>query len=173
MGYDKASLLIHGKSFINLISHELSFCKSVLLSASSNANNFGMDIPIVVDLWSDKGPLSGVCSALYKCSTELAVVVACDMPFFSQSLGKMLVDGLKEYDAVVPQTADGQIHPLCACYRHCLASKMKTCIDKNQLRFKSFLETIDVLYLPVSNSYLFSNINYPSDYSRLFATENP
>jgi molybdopterin-guanine dinucleotide biosynthesis protein A len=50
-------------------------------------------------------------------SRQLFLLLACDMPGLRGSLLRDLALSIEGFDAVIPRTADGRSHPLCAVYR--------------------------------------------------------
>lgn len=77
----------------------------------------GVDVDIrwALDERGDEGPLSGLATALAAVDTELAVVLACDMPLAEPAALAALRDALDTGDAVVPRTEHGP-QPLHAVY---------------------------------------------------------
>jgi molybdopterin-guanine dinucleotide biosynthesis protein A len=66
-----------------------------------------------------KGPLAGILRGLKEAQEELAIVLACDLPFVSkEALGFMLRKTREMgFDALVPRWPNGFIEPLHAVYR--------------------------------------------------------
>ena len=74
--------------------------------------------PIVADLKPGFGAWSGLHAALAYARGEWAFVLACDLPFITADLIKLLADAATEScDAVISSQPDGRLQPLCAFYR--------------------------------------------------------
>ncbi len=74
------------------------------------------EVEIVPDVETRAGVLTALYSGLSAATTELCLVVACDMPFLDTRLLRWLVDQAPEYDVVIPVVA-GQMDPMHAVYR--------------------------------------------------------
>jgi molybdenum cofactor guanylyltransferase len=97
MGRDKATLVADasdGRSLTQVVLDALSpLATQVLLAGRALP---GLDVPAVVDQYTDAGPLGGIASALAVVRTELAIVAACDMPAIVPALVAHLVQRARE-----------------------------------------------------------------------------
>jgi molybdopterin-guanine dinucleotide biosynthesis protein A len=127
---DKGLLLFHGKPYIAHVSERLqSQVKEVLISCNRNASDYARFCSkTVVDRRLDfQGPLAGLEAAAPLITTQVLVVVACDMPHLPDDLVAKLVAPLSNRDlnsAQISYVNDG-IRPqyLCAAIkRKCLPS---------------------------------------------------
>ena len=76
------------------------------------------DIPFIFDLHEGRGPLGGVQAALAYALTPWIFVLACDYPFVSGELIRLLADRVDdEVGAIVPEQQDGRMQPLCGFYK--------------------------------------------------------
>ena len=117
MGTDKASLTLHGDTFLQRIAGELSPFPEKLLSVDDPDRYPQLPWLHVTDEKPGCGPLGGLCAVLRACRSEALLVVSCDLPLYERRLGDYLCGRLQEpFDAVVSTTPDGT-HPLCAVYR--------------------------------------------------------
>jgi molybdopterin-guanine dinucleotide biosynthesis protein A len=74
-------------------------------------------LAVVEDALEDEGPLIGIAAGLREASHELALVVACDMPFLQPALLRLLVGRLAAGRRfVVPMHRD-RPQPLCSAFR--------------------------------------------------------
>jgi molybdenum cofactor guanylyltransferase len=173
MGTNKALLPISEKPNIERIKEELekNFEEMILVTNHQEVYDF-LKIKMVSDHYPGKGPLAGIHAGLLATSHEVNLVVACDMPFVSAGLGAILVENLREYDAVVP-IIGGTKHPLFAVYRKKIVEEIKTCLENNSLRMIHLLANINVLYMTEEDlqSYnkesleqIFFNMNHPEEY---------
>jgi len=172
MGYDKGKLLLSGKSFVEHIAGALS---PIVTSVSVVGNEFkGCEIRIdsVPDLYQKWGALGGVHAALEACQTAWAAVVACDLPFISTDLFRMLADRRGAFDAVAPIQNDGIPQPLCALYKKsgCLGRATQL-IDSGERRPIALLQSVRTCWVEFSeianlegSCNFFDNINTQEDY---------
>ncbi len=128
---------------------------------------------VVTDAYPGKGPLGGIYTGLANVETDLAIAVACDMPFLNAALLTHMVELAEGFDAVIPRLAGTMLEPLHAVYaRSCLAP-MKERVEAGQLSIAPLLRQLRVRYLE-RDEYLpldprmisFFNINYPEDLNR-------
>jgi molybdenum cofactor guanylyltransferase len=173
MGTNKALLPISEKPNIERIRDELKskFEDMVLVTNHQETYEF-LNLKMVGDRYPGKGPLAGIHAGLLASNQEVNLVVACDMPFVSAGLGAVLVENLREYDAVVP-IIEGTMHPLFAVYRKKSIKVIENCLENNSLRMIHLLDQLNVLYMTEENlqSYkhdslpqIFFNMNHPEEY---------
>ena len=75
------------------------------------------DVPFIFDLYEGRGPLGGLHAALAYAKAPWIFLLACDYPFVSAGLIRLL--SMKAGDrcgAVVPEQFDKRLQPLCAFY---------------------------------------------------------
>jgi molybdenum cofactor guanylyltransferase len=173
MGTNKALLPISEKPNIERIKDELdkNFDEMILVTNHPEVYDF-LKMKMVSDHYPGKGPLAGIHAGLLASSYEVNLVVACDMPFVSAGLGTILVENLREYDAVVP-IIGGTKHPLFAVYRKKVAEEIKSCLENNSLRMIHLLDNLNVLYMTEEDlqtftkeslEQIFFNMNHPEEY---------
>ena len=63
-----------------------------------------MGLAMVPDVFPDGGSLGGIYSGLEAASGEAAFTVACDMPFLSTAVARLVTSRAHEADVVVPRT---------------------------------------------------------------------
>jgi molybdenum cofactor guanylyltransferase len=150
MGRDKALIEFQGKPLIAHVIdalHELTSDVVVIANRSELYGPFGARV--VADYDPPCGPLGGIAAGLRAVSHELAVVVACDMPFLNVKLLRWLIDLAEGYDAVVPQTGE-EFEPLHAAYRRNCFRPIVQRIERGERRVISFFA--DVRLRPVPES---------------------
>jgi molybdenum cofactor guanylyltransferase len=76
------------------------------------------DIPFIFDIHEGRGPLGGIQAALAYARTSWIFVLACDYPFVSGELIRLLADRVDdEVGAILPEQRDGRMQPLCGFYK--------------------------------------------------------
>jgi molybdopterin-guanine dinucleotide biosynthesis protein A len=127
------------------------------------------------DVYPNWGALGGLHAALAACTSEWAVIVACDLPFVSAELFKHLASLRTDHDAIVPLQSDGRAQPLAALYRvaACLPQTNEL-IQTGHRRPLDLLERVNTRWVPFSDltnltqaERFFVNINTPDDYDAL------
>jgi molybdopterin-guanine dinucleotide biosynthesis protein A len=123
MGQDKALLEIEGKPLIRRMADLLhALTDEVVISAGKPGRYEFLHLPVVTDVFPGQGPMAGIHSAMARTTRPLLLVLACDLPRVHLSLLRQILDATEGFDAAVPATSEGRIHPLCAAYR-------TTCFD--------------------------------------------
>ena len=128
---------------------------------------------MVGDIIPQKGPMTGIYSALMLPDVQAVFVTACDMPFINVILVEEILtrwDGRK--DAVIPVYRN-RPEPLFGIYAKRIACVMEDSIRKGEKSLRAFLGKIDVRYVeeeevrrmdPEGKSFV--NINTLEDYQK-------
>jgi molybdopterin-guanine dinucleotide biosynthesis protein A len=171
MGQNKALAPFLGRPLIErvlAIARQLS--DDILLVANDAPSYAGFGLPCIADQRPGWGPLMGLYSGLSAASNDLALLVACDMPFLSLDLIHRLFDLAPGYDVVIPRSEDG-LHPLHALYRRstCLPA-IAAAIAAGQRRMIAFHSQVRVREAPADELAAFDptgfalmNVNTPAD----------
>ncbi|MDF2037139.1 molybdenum cofactor guanylyltransferase [Cytobacillus oceanisediminis] len=173
MGENKALLKIGGKTVIERIADQLSsILPNVIIVANKQEDYQFLGLPLVNDRWKEKGPLAGIHAGLSESRTHNNLIVACDMPFISGELARLLLEQLDHHQASVPEIR-GQLHPLFAAYRKDARVAAELALKENKLRIRQFLQDIDTAILKedllremgflYKDAHLF-NMNRPDEY---------
>jgi molybdopterin-guanine dinucleotide biosynthesis protein A len=167
----KGFLEIDGKRIIesNIDVLERIFDK-VIISTNNPEHYFYLGRPMVGDTMSDRGPMTGILSALNIPEISEIFVTACDMPFISGELICSIVDQWDtKWDAVIP-VFEKMPQPLLGIYSKHIAQNMEKNIKSGTRSLRKFLECIQVLYISEKDvrsrdreGKSFININTPED----------
>ena len=118
MGRNKALLAVDGMPLIQKLAHELELLTDQIFISANDPVPFAfLRLPVIADLYPGRGPLGGLHSAILRSNRPMMLLLACDLPGVQEPFLRRLVAAIKEYDAVIPQTSDSRVHPLCAVYR--------------------------------------------------------
>ena len=153
---DKACLDAGGRRLINTVLETV--CRvtdDILISTGTGGPIDGIGFPAIADHYRGRGPLAGLHAGMLATRRTLILLLACDMPAVTENLLRNLLAAIADFDAVVPRTPDGRIHPLCAVYRRsCLPvverrlqerrNAMREMLADEQLRVR-FLEDCSTL----------------------------
>lgn len=166
MGEDKALLLYDGKSFLSCASSSLSFSRDIIIA--SGEKDYGTAYREVKDVYPGKGPLAGLHAALLLCKTEYAFVLSVDLPLFTSAFGlKILEEMDSSFDAVVPMTPEGRVHPLCALYRRSVSLIAERMLLDGRLRVVELLKNVRTRILDVPFVRDVVNVNTKEGYKNL------
>ena len=87
MGQNKALMPLGDQRLIDRVVAVLHEVFANLLMVTNSPEVYAdLDLPIVADIYPDKGSLGGIYSAIYHAPTPYCLVVACDMPFLNAAL---------------------------------------------------------------------------------------
>ena len=170
MGTDKSQLRLENETFIDRIAAALEpIAESVsLVGARQPHPRFAT----VTDVYPGWGALGGLHAALAACTSEWAIVSACDLPFVTTELFKHLASLQQDHEAVVPVQSDGRPQPLAALYRiqPCLPRATEL-IETGHRRPLDLLELVNTRWVPFTEitnldqaERFFVNINTPDDF---------
>lgn len=122
-GANKALFQVKGRAMIRHVYDAVSTVTGdVLISVGQGPSAqelcaLGLPAAHVVDRTNDAGPLGGLHAGLHAATGQWILAVACDLPSITPSALELLIESRRADDAaVVAQTSDNRIHPVCACY---------------------------------------------------------
>jgi len=128
---------------------------------------------LVCDEVKGIGPLGGIYSCLKQSSSELNLVLSYDMPLVNESLFRLLISELGDYDIALPGFSEERPEPLCGIYRKGTASIMEEMISKKDFAVNHILTRCHSKVIPISREMefwrpdLFLNINSKEDLNRI------
>ncbi|HBO85074.1 MAG TPA: hypothetical protein DD641_08960 [Deltaproteobacteria bacterium] len=161
-----------------------------VISTNTPELYFYCGVPMIGDIINQRGPLTGIFSALLNIKDDAIFVVACDMPFLNDQLMNYMVDKYRDkncvisepitsgseitqWDAVIP-VFKGKPQPLFGIYSKNILGIIEERLNKGLKRLKDLLTEINVLYIkeeevrqidPEGRSFL--NINTMEDYEKV------
>lgn len=171
MGQNKALAPLLGIPLIERVAEVAKgLTDDILLVTNDAASYASLRLPCIPDAQPGFGPLMGLYSGLEAARYDLALLVACDMPFLSLDLLHYLIDLAPEHDVVIPRTEDG-LHPLHALYRRptCLPG-IAAAIAAGQRRMIAFHGRVrvrevteDEIAARDPTGFALMNVNTPED----------
>jgi molybdenum cofactor guanylyltransferase len=174
MGFNKALIDIGGRPMIShLIDRVRPFTDQILISSDDYDSYRFLNFPVIPDQFTGCGPLAGFHAAMLRNDYDLYIMLACDLPNLRLPLLRNLISLSEGFDAAIPRTSDGLVHPLCAIYR-------RTCLPFIEQALKQGTNKVVEPFLkdglvvrwidPEQGQYDDSdlaNINTPEDLQRL------
>lgn len=173
LGGDKAGLQLAGQTLLQRVLANLSSLSDdliVVLRADQTLEVGGARA--VVDVAPDVGVLAGMIAGLEAARHEWAVIVACDMPFISTTLVRLMFAQREGHAVVVPHVEAGY-EPLHALYHRSCVPAMWQALRAGRRRPISFYPANGVRIItpaeiapidPLGRS--FYNINTPQELSQ-------
>jgi molybdopterin-guanine dinucleotide biosynthesis protein A len=141
MGRDKALLPWNGAT---LVEHVAAQVREAVGSVTlvGHPERFGaLPLPAIPDLRPDSGPLAGIEAALLASDADWNLVVACDMPAITAKILRYLLDHAHA-DCLVPVSASGRLHPLCAVYHRRCGPVFAAALDRGVRRMTEALALV-------------------------------
>jgi molybdopterin-guanine dinucleotide biosynthesis protein A len=133
-----------------------------------------IDAPAVVDRWPQRGPLSGLLSAMSVMRAPWAFAVAGDAPFVDAAFIDRLEALIEPGDeAIVPRrTRDGKVHiePLAALYlRDAFLREGLPVLSGGNGAMHAAVERLKTRYVEIgpADENIFANVNTPDEYAAI------
>jgi molybdopterin-guanine dinucleotide biosynthesis protein A len=126
------------------------------------------------DLHPGEGPLGGIVTALRDAPADPVVVVACDMPGFTEEVPTALVAALdRAPDADVALAAVGErLQPLTAAWRRSAIPVLEAAFSLGERAPRRILDRLEVVAVPGLARDLLDDVDSPEDLRR-YADRRP
>ena len=151
--------------------------ETVAISTNDPEDYFRLGAPLVGDVYTAEGPMSGIFSALSWSGAEEAFITACDMPFIRPELVDLMIARYLELklekggkaDALAP-VWNGKPEPLLSFYSSGCMAAMEPRIISGRTGLAAFLKDMNADFLdeaavrkadPAGASFF--NVNTPED----------
>lgn len=171
MGTNKALIDFGGQTLIErIIERTQGLDQQATILITNTPDDYAhLDLPMFPDIVPDSGSLGGIYTALYHSQTSHTIVIACDMPFVSSDVIRVMMQDAETYDVVVP-TVEGYPQGLHAIYSNACLEPIRAKIEAKRLKVIGFYDQMRVKYLDekaletVNQDQLaFMNVNTPED----------
>jgi molybdopterin-guanine dinucleotide biosynthesis protein A len=172
-GEPKALLEIGGRRIVERVADVLGQVTDDLLMVTNTPELFEwMGLPMVPDAFPDCGSLGGIYSGLKAAPGEAIFTVACDMPFLSAAVARLVTSRAGLADVVAPRVGP-HYETLHACYGRACLGPMERRLADGQLKITGFWDEVRVLIIAEEEisrladpAVVFSNVNTPDDLER-------
>ncbi|MGB7339241.1 MAG: molybdenum cofactor guanylyltransferase [Phototrophicaceae bacterium] len=171
MGTNKAVITFDGQTLIErIIEHTQDLGQQTTMLITNTPDEYThLNLPMFADVIPDSGSLGGIYSALYHSKTTHTIVIACDMPFVSADVLRLMQTHADKADVVVP-TVEGYPQGLHAIYSKNCLEPIRAKIESKRLKVIGFYEQVRVTYLDEtaletvnSDGLAFMNVNTPEE----------
>jgi molybdopterin-guanine dinucleotide biosynthesis protein A len=175
---NKALLKLNGRTVIEIIAEKMkSIFSEVLISTNGIDDYKFLNLPLIKDIFTHKGPLAGIHSALKYSSTEKNFIISCDMPLVSCELINFIATYNSDKKIIFPET-EGRIQHLCGVYSKSLLPIIEEIIlesekDQNikgsiyELIQRVSADIVNIDSLSLYDNNLFLNMNTQEDYEQI------
>jgi len=169
MGQDKAWIELDGEPLITRVANVLAEVADEVLIVANDPRYESLGLPVVRDRYPEGGALGGIATGVGAATHGTVLVAACDMPFLSASVWRLLLGHDGEADVVIPRIG-GEFETLHALYTKACLPHMARALAENRLRVISFFAAVTVK--PIDEPELraidpalraFTNVNTPEE----------
>ncbi len=164
MGTHKAFIQIDGSTMIERCAGALSDAGvSPIVAVGGPAEKLmALGIRIAPDMWPGEGPLGGVITALESTSTEIVVILSCDL---LQPAGKAISETIRavdNHDLAVP-LCDGEPQWLHSAWRRRTLDAITSEFGRGARSIRSAVSDLTVNYFDGHDPDDYRDADYPSD----------
>ena len=175
---NKALLKLNGRTVIEIIAEKMKSIFSEVLISTNGIDDYNfLNLPLIKDIFTHKGPLAGIHSSLKYSSTEKNFIISCDMPLVSIELIKFIATYNSDKKIILPE-AEGRIQQLCGIYSKSISPIIEMIIsnsEKNKNIKGSVFDLIERVSADIVNvesltfydKNIFLNMNTPEDYEQI------
>jgi len=169
MGQDKAWIELDGEPLIKRVADVLGELADEVIVVANDPRYESLGLRVVRDRWPQGGALGGIATGIGAATHHAVLVAACDMPFLSVDVWRVLLGHAGEADVVIPKIG-GEYETMHALYTKACVPQMARAIAENRLRVISFFDQVRVLAVeepelraadPTLRS--FTNVNTPEE----------
>ena len=172
-GEPKALLELGGRRIIERVLDVLrAVADPVLLVTNTPELYRFLGLRMVPDAFPDGGSLGGIYSGLQAAPGDVAFTVACDMPFVSPAVARLVTARAPEADVVAPRVGE-RWETLHACYGKACLGPMERRLRAGRLKITGFFDEVRVLAIPEAEiarladpARVFMNVNTPEELAR-------
>ncbi|HEV2250130.1 MAG TPA: molybdenum cofactor guanylyltransferase [Candidatus Limnocylindria bacterium] len=169
MGQDKAWIELDGEPLITRVAGVLAEVADDVLIVANDPTYERLGLRVVHDRWPDGGALGGIATGVGAALHDTVLVAACDMPFLSADVWRLLLGHVGDADVVIPRIG-GEYETLHALYAKACVPQMARAIAENRLRVISFFDAVTVkaieepeLRVVDPTLRAFTNVNTPEE----------
>ncbi|HEY8726639.1 MAG TPA: molybdenum cofactor guanylyltransferase, partial [Gaiellaceae bacterium] len=169
MGQDKAWIELDGEPLIARVAAVLAQVADEVIVVANDPKYESLGLRVVRDRWPAGGALGGIATGVGAATHDTVLVAACDMPFTSAEVWRILLGHIGEADVVIPKIG-GEYETLHALYAKACVPQMARSIAENRLRVISFFDAVTVRVIEEPELRMvdptlraFTNVNTPEE----------
>lgn len=169
MGQDKAWIELDGEPLIKRVADVLAEVADEVIVVANDPKYERLGLRVVRDRWPEGGALGGIATGVGAAGHDAVLVAACDMPFLSADVWRLLLGHAGEADVVIPRIG-GEYETLHAIYSRACLPQMTRSLAENRLRVISFFDAVTVKAIEETELRAvdptlraFTNVNTPEE----------
>lgn len=166
MGEDKGLMSLFGQSMISYVLEQAEKVSPHIQIISNNSNYKKFGYPVKKDVVENKGPLSGICSALTNTQFDTNLILTCDIPYAKSDLFTHLINNSTLHQVCIAADEE-RVHPLIGVYKKSCLPYLIDQLHHDQLKILLAIEDLapKILDCRSFDPIYFKNINSKSDIS--------
>ena len=169
-GRPKALMELGGRRIIERVLAALTAVVDDVLLVTNTPDLYAfLGLPMVADIYPDRGSLGGIYSGLKAASGGAAFTVACDMPFLHPDVVRLVVERAGQGDVVIPRVGR-QLETMHAVYAKACLPHIEERLLAGQLKIVEFFERVRVVEVAEADivrfrdpRLAFMNVNTPEE----------
>lgn len=169
MGSDKGLTMFNNKPFIqHIIDVVRPMCREIIIVSSNLAYDV-FECTRQADIITNVGPLGGIHSGLKHSTTNVNLIISCDVPMISKPVIEQLYLGYSGDYEVIQTMVDNKSMPLVALYHKSCISPLENWLANDKRRVREFVESLRLKTVTIAeeqrNDLL--NINSPQQLKKI------
>lgn len=168
MGRDKGQLVYHAHPQTIHCYHLLhTVSSSVVISCRKDQASLYQNYPVVIDLYENCGPISGLLS-VYQHTRSPLLVLACDLPFINENTLKHLCKNRDTTKAATTYVhANQKLEPLCTIWETSALETLNQQFTLGNYGLYRVLKQLPIKSIPILNPHDFTNVNDHDAYKKI------
>jgi molybdopterin-guanine dinucleotide biosynthesis protein A len=143
MGQDKAWIELDGEPLIKRAATVLAEVADEVIIVANEPRYASLGLRVVKDAYPNGGALGGIATGVGAATHDTVLVAACDMPFLSADVWRLLLGHAGEADVVIPRIG-GEYETLHAIYTKACLPHMARALLEDRLRVIAFFDQVRV-----------------------------
>ena len=178
MQTNKALLKLGDKSVIEIVLGEMKKVFDEVILSTNECDDFSfLNINIVNDIQLNRGPLSGIYSALKKSNTAKNFITTCDLPLINHKVIEY-ISAIESGKEIIIPVINGIPEKLFGIYNKSVIEKIEEIFGLSEtdktvkdsvydLHQRVSVELVEIENLDFYNGNMFLNMNTPDDYKSI------
>lgn len=143
MGEEKGLVEFQGKSFVQWILEAIFPLVSNPVLVTKNPDYQSFELEMIQDLVEDQGPLGGIYTALSHSTSDLVLILSCDIPKITTEVLTFLVEKSKAAPEKITFLSDGKNdYPLIGIYPKQYLKTVEKSILNGELKLRQLVESL-------------------------------
>jgi molybdopterin-guanine dinucleotide biosynthesis protein A len=143
MGEEKGMVEFWGKPFVQWILDAVSPVVSDKVIVTNNPAYGGFQLELIPDIIEDRGPVGGIYTALAHASSDLVLILSCDVPMINAEVVSSLIDMASESPEHITFLSDAKNdYPLIGVYPVRFRYSFQRATERGELKLRQLLESL-------------------------------